>query len=376
MAITFIALAKNVIRKRQVKKRIRKRGLQGFRVKDPLVFFAELEKLSIKYVVLRSPRESETDGDYDILIDVLKYQILSDFFYQHYDQSGIKLDIYSVAGGKKLNYRNFPYYPPLLSRLLIENSVKKGDYYILLPKADLLAYTYHVVYQKSLNSGIPTGFQNLPRPTETTKHLKDIRQKISLSNVIIDEPINIKDLRDYLVREKFSMPYDQLSRWAMDGDELQKELESIERKAIGEPRWGERYIFVYMLRDNIEGSPIEEKILNELKSRMNIIDDIIIAKEDRKSLALQTRGGNWIQLRTGNSTLPYRVVVVHDEKPKPLKTFNPDFPLVDNEHFYIKSQLREIATNEGGAKDSIHGSDNVIEAEYIMQCVDRIREGK
>jgi hypothetical protein len=376
MAITFISAFKNVTRKYQAKKRIRKRGLQGFRVKNPFLFFADLEMASIKYVVLRPPRESDVDGDYDILLDVLKHQALSDLVYRHYDPSGIKLDIYSVAGGRKLNYGKFPYYPPLLSGMLIENSEKKGNYYTLLPKADLLAYTYHVVYQKSLNSGIPTGFQNLPRPTETAKHLKDIRQKISLANVIIDEPINIKGLRDYLAREKFSMPYDQLSRWAMEGDELQKELEATERQSIGEPRWGERYIFVYMLRENIESSPIEEKILNELKSRMKIIDDIIIAKEHRKSLALQTRGGNWIQLRTGDSTLPYRVVVVHDEKPKPIKTFNPDFPLVDNEHFYIKSQLREIATNEGGAKDSIHGSDNVIEAEYIMQCVDRIRDCK
>jgi hypothetical protein len=54
MAIIFISAFKNITRKYRAKKRIRKRGLQGFRVKDPLVFFADLEIASIKYNVIEA----------------------------------------------------------------------------------------------------------------------------------------------------------------------------------------------------------------------------------------------------------------------------------------------------------------------------------
>ncbi len=354
------------------KKRIRKRGLQGFRVQDPVAMFRLFETAAIEYAVLRPPDISDTEGDFDVLIDVRKYKDIVDLLIDCHSPTGTKVDLYSVSGGKKLNYRKFPYYPPRFSSYLISQRQKNGDYYCLAPKADFLAYAFHLVYQKSLASGIETGFKEIETTSSSRKYIEKLTQKISAAGLTLDSPITLKDLVDFLDQHNLSMPYDLLCRWALNGDELQQRLEKEQRRLIGPPRWNDQYIFVFMLRENIEGSNSEKVVINEISKTMPILDDIMIPISARKELGAMTRGGNWIQIGTGKTTNPYRIIVAHDQHPEKPREADADFPLVDNVNFALKEELRNIIVENRDTKDSIHGTDNVIEAEYVMQCVDKV----
>jgi hypothetical protein len=322
-----------------------------------------LEKEKIKYVVLRFydklPKLDREDGDLDILVEDSDVDKVEEFLSKSPGPITVEIKPTSLPVGTGI-----PYYVPHLAQKILQSAVK-GPAGALIPgpKEAFLSFTYHVLYHKGLEAGVPTKIPGLKREIPPSDYVKEISKLAK--NIDLDIPITMEDLEEYLYKEGWRPKLDTLAKIAIENEWVRKRLSENEKKDndIG--------LGVMILKEGVFKANKTDPILNSIADRNGF--KIVKTKrftDDKKYIAEHLRGGVWVdELTKAEDYQPAMAIIVCDlycangakvntadmESGKRIKT--------------LKEQLRKEFGFDKTGMNFIHGTDNTGEAwEYIEVC--------
>jgi len=359
------------------RKKIKKKRTVNFKISDPAEFLARLERHGIDYVVLRWPQEAQDilsgkrfpGADIDILVKTKSWKEIFNLCYDLIStKNAVKIDIYSHQVTKGFQYHGFPYYPFHLANEIFENATKeKYPFYYLEGLVYIKSLAYHLVYHKGEASGIPLDDQGEWATTPKKNYGMLLQQEADSNGVSLPSPLTILRLAQWLKDNQFEMPYDLLMRYPQNAC-LSAIKKSQESSFV--PLSKEQYLFIYMLRSSLENTAYEAQVIELLKKHFVIDREIRVDTETRMKLKRDIRGGNWHDKHQRGETLPYLFLLAHDTNPEALTEPDPAYPLIDNKNFYKKLIIREEIQELLGTKSNcIHGTDNLLEAAYVLSVL-------
>lgn len=169
------------------------------------LFFSSLRQAGVRCVVLRwfeTLPNIEMGEDIDILVQDDDLTVLGDFLDN--TSGSVPCDIYTVGGLPGSQYRSQPYFPARLARSIIAGRLLlDGRYPVPSTPDHFHSLAYHAVYQKGLQSGLPTIHAELS-PMAEPEHdyaevLARLRDELGLDLTITMESLD-KHLADLAYR--------------------------------------------------------------------------------------------------------------------------------------------------------------------------------
>jgi len=361
------------------------------RVPRTVEFLLGLEQEGVLYTVLRWAENIPTDslpdgwskkkidevyGDVDILIDVNNREVLLDIALK-YQGHGVKIEFYSKAGIKGTSFLGFPYYPPIFAARIL-NSRKRLDNGVFCTSGltSLLSFAYHLVYQKALDSGIDSGISGISIKPSNKDYLSEFHRLAAELDLDLGGITTLIQLHEWLISHRWDMPFDLMLRWPKRDTWIEWLTES-KRVALKERANASENTIVYVLREDIEGSQLEKRALELIEDKFSIERILDLSPSERESVARRLRGGNWNEGKLLEALYPYKIVICKDFTPLELK--DPDvrarYPHVDNANCLYKLDIRtELEKISGKKVFGIHASDNGVEAQYMIECVEELAE--
>lgn len=331
-------------------------------------FFSQASQRGLSYVILRwfdQLPDLLPGEDIDLLVaddDIEELRSLTKNL-----PGAIPCDVFSVSGLPGTSFRGMAYYPvPCAEGLLKRAVLYESLYKVPCEKDYFLSLSYHALYHKGLESGIPTSSSHMkpasPPDHEYAQILKEIAKRLSLS-----VEITMETLDEFLEKEGWRPQSDTLRRiskenvWVRETFFKEKQNEElfpglgvfvVRKKAIDEGH-------LTFIRDMIISSGFY--ILYEKK---------LSSREIEEGLRF-VRGGNW-----GRGPFPVSggppeyIFVCHDVLRKaPSSSYLNMFPHLSNERLLIKHDIRKALNKNKIDKEKynpLHSSDNGEEAlEYI-----------
>lgn len=337
----------------------------------PMDFLRFLDGMNINYVALRWHDKIINDKpmkDLDILIadeDISKVsQSLSGLV-------GRKmLHMHSVGGNENIKADTMAYFPPKLSRRILESRQPLTDNGGFRPsdKDYFYSLAYHAVVDKGTLSGLP---ETADEPVDTEnrfyKELAPLKESLGL-----DVALNLDALATFLEEESWLPPADRIAKFAIHNPWLKKRISS--RVSATENIKGDYTVF--LLRDIVREWGILPELRESLKKMgFNIIFEKELTGEALERAAFEIRGGNWTSGAAwpASAGKPFYVILVHD--PKPLKMSRKQMrmqPFVRNARLLEKAKWRE-KVNSRLPKDKranfVHASDNTHETHEYLSVV-------
>ncbi len=376
----MINLFKKAFLYRKYRKKVKQKRTINFKLSDPREFLSRLESNGIEYVVLRWHGEAEAilqgeikpGADIDILVNVDSWkQVFNLAFDLLQKKHGVKFDVYSSLVVKGFQYAGFPYYPRHIADELFAARVKgREGFYRARGLPYIRSLVYHLVYHKGRASGIPldVGQENAFPAKRNYRDL--LRQEALLEGVDIPASLTIRSLFDWLVEQSAEAPYDLLIRYP-EKDKYTREIADWMRTSF----WDESllqgdYLYVFMLRDSLEGSACEGDVIQLVTDQFKSVKQLKLESEDRRFLKRYIRGGNWQDKCLDRETLPYLFLIVRDDAPIPVAEPSRRYPLIDNNNFFKKIKIRDqIQELTGMDSNCIHGTDNLNETAYVLSLL-------
>jgi hypothetical protein len=373
--------------KRYLKKRRRKgRGMKG-KINSPVQFFNDLEKNNIPYVVLRWHDEVPlTKGDIHEFInskndiDILLEQGHENKIVKILASNKGKLDIdlYTDTGRKGYSYLGYPYYPVCMAKEILKTRENFLSFYQPSPYLYAISLIYHIVYHKSLDSGLPSGLDSIPQKRAEDRHntLETINNLLKDSNIaqpLLADELTLNNLYLILKRNNETMPTDLLSRWNKK-DAWLSYLLTTEREPHRELAIEFPQTIVFVLRNDISQEDYRSLCVEYIKSKFEIISEFELSNEQEHALTTRTRGGNWYEHSGKVEIRPNYVLICYDHHPELIDDNDPiksNYPHVTNKNFFIKHKIRDhLNNNFGGEKFiGIHSSDNAIESFDMINTI-------
>ena len=368
--------------KRKWKRKAKKRSTITLRVKSVEEFFSYLEEQNIEYCSLRWPDEvpfgvdlskmsnDEVDklyGDIDLLVGLDNFEKL--FGIYSLNGKGMKVDVYSATGAKGMNLKGVPYYPPNKARDILDNTVLYKGFKALQGIKYIQSLVYHLIYHKALTSGIPTGVDGLESAKNPKKnYLNLLLCEAQTNQVHLPSEVTLLSLHEWLVENKWAVPYDLLPRWPIKC----KFIEYLRERAFAEYKtMAQKYpgFIVFVLRGNLHKFPIAKELEKTLAKKFNLAESASLDKVQKKEAIANLRGGNWLALKGGELVEPYHYLAYYDCNPEPVicDSTKEKFPEIDNNNLLIKHEIRKKIDTEIGIKNAIHSSDNALEAFYMYR---------
>ena len=372
--------------KKKIKKCKKEKKAFSLRVKSPLEFFKDLEKIGLEYVVLRWPEEvknihssdlsrgkdyiDSVYGDVDILLNIKRLDTYFNVFYKHYYKNGIKIEFYSVAGVKGTVYKKLPYYPPSFAELLISNRCrKKYNFYALTGELYLISLVYHLVYHKGLLSGIPVGCSDVKNPCSSEKYINKLLFVAAESSINIPSEITLISLHNWLVKNNRSIPFDLLVRLEYKDEWLRFLQNYLTNQLLGRQEiLSDSFIFI--LREDVRDKSLEKIVLESIGEKFHVVLDQVMSEQQVHDTLHYLRGGNWLEGNNLDPVLPYRWVYCVDESPEIIKDKMIKYPHVTNANFTYKHEIRSRLEEFSNLKIyGIHSNDNDAEAIYMYDVL-------
>jgi len=328
-------------------------------------FFEKLNHRGIKYVLLRwwedFPLFDESE-DMDILVADEDVDLMKDLLVAW--NTGMPCDIYTRSGVKGRSWQGLPYYSITLADALLKSRALYNDM-VYVPSGFyyFASLTYHAVYHKGNNSGLP-GFNY---EGEYPDHpYKDILHKLA-EKYGIKICITAPALSRWLERKKLGPSTDTLGKLIT----IRPELEPLANPLSCDIRGGEVQVFV------LRTKAIEEGMLScffEILSKLGIeeLESIFLEKRKKDICSNKMRGGRWDKgpyLYSGG--FPALIIVAFDFHPSPPNTnLKANYARVTNKRtLTVKQKFRERLMEEKfikGNYNGLHTADNEQEAfEYI-----------
>lgn len=309
--------------------------------------------------------------DIDILIET---QHVKKFDKITYNKIGIfPLDVYSTTGEIETSYANLPYFPLKISEDILLNKVLWNDMFYV-PNADyhLISMVYHVVFHKSLSSGV--GIYEDIKMIENTKRdyisvLKDLFEKSAFS---IDN-ITLTSLFCFLDKLGCLPEYDLLLKLQVLKNDKWLEQIKIKYKARYEADFDKvEGLTVYLLRD-LAVSPSNIKMITEYLDLygFKIIKQDYIKQTDFISVKQKIRGGKWdkgpFDINSGPPRYYFLVFDAFSKKPK--EQYSVLYPNLENEKVIkVKLSLRDkINIKQEETLNGLHSSDDFYESIFYLE---------
>jgi hypothetical protein len=334
----------------------------------PLDFLKFLDNLGVRYVALRWHDKILHDKpmkDLDVLIadeDIRKVGENLDGLV------GRKMvHMHSVSGGEREKVDQMAYFPPKISRHILENRVpltadggfrpSDQDYFLSL--------AYHAVVDKGAASGLP---ETAADPVDTEN--KFYKELTRLKDILgLDVGLNLEALVVYLEECGWLPPSDRLAKFVARNKWLEKRIKN-DLLAKGESIKGDYTVFLF--REIVREWGILPELLADLKKTgFEIVFEKELNAEDQKHISLEVRGGNWSPgpWKTSGGK-PFYAVLVRDPKPKKMSRKQlTQHPFVQNARLLNKGKWRDKVNSRFPKEKQanfVHSSDNTREAlEYI-----------
>jgi hypothetical protein len=349
-------------------------------------FFRQLNEEGVNYVVLRwfdcvpmTPEEEreyeKSEGDLDVLADANDLLKVCRAVAMH--PGKIKMDLYSNCIVLGTDIKRYTYYPSVLSNELLNSRIldEHGVYYRPDDKRYLYSLAYHLVYQKGLATGFPTGFEDLPQENkESDRHDPEGTLRVLADAVgeTLPNDFNLLQLHQLLKKRGWNMPLDLLLRWPRQHVFLEY-LYKYEREKLKKALGSHQNISVYLLREDAIKANATERIIEELRTHYRILDIVDFTPEQKDRVIRRTRGGNWTKRKQTKLFLPEKAVVC-----QALVPFSPmddaavasELQKDTNPDLQFKYGLRKLLAVEfPEASDFVHGSDNDIESMEYIQAI-------
>jgi hypothetical protein len=327
------------------------------------IFFDALNERKIQYVILRwfedlpdwPPKE-----DMDILIHDDAFGKISDLFIRY--PKIIPTDVYSVTANSGWN--NLPYYPPHIAKLILRERVLwKNRYYIPCPEHHFLSLTYHVVFHKAENSGLPLFRDKENFNNDAGRVYIQTLTKLAEQIGIRFRP-NLKDMYILLKDNGWLPPLGTFRKLA----ERSKFLTSLLTEKNQNNQDGE--LIVFTIREWAVRNNWLDFIMEWFEKKRNMFEVIKVKKLDERQQQLasrEIRGGVWGQgpypLSGGK---PSVFIIAYDHNPAPVPNDKKkNFPFIKNGHFFLKNEIRDEINKRllrTRWVNCVHSSDDEIEA--------------
>lgn len=337
----------------------------------PMDFLRFLDGLGVRYVALRWHDKILGDlpmKDLDILIADEDIRKVSENLDARIGRKMVHM--HSVSGGEREKVDQMAYYPPKISRQILENRVPltDGAGYRPSDRDYFLSLAYHAVVDKGAASGLPEN-ESMPADPDN-KFYKELTRLKDLTG--IDVALNLEALVAYLEKAGWLPPADRLAKFVARN----KWLEARIRNTPSPTAHIKGDYTVFLLRDIVKEWGLLEQMKADLrKMGFQIIFEKELAGPARERIALEVRGGNW----TGgaewkvNGGKPWYALLAYD--PKPLKMSRKDLtrhPFVQNARLLNKAKWR-ATVNGRLPKDKranfVHASDNTHEAHEYLSVI-------
>jgi hypothetical protein len=377
-------IRKKLILRKWHKSKKRKRVIH-LKVRNVLDIFKKIEKVGFRYVVLRWPeevpvtpeKENTFSDDIDLLTDVNKSDLptLADIVSR---QSGhIVCDLYSLSGRGGTSYLGMPYYPPVLTELILNNRRRhvKG-FFIPDPINAFYSFAFHVVYHKGILSGIPTGCDIKTEASPKRSYIQRLYELAQETHVTeIEPPYTLLKLHDYLKMQKWNMPYDLLERWPKK-DAWHQYLLDREMNILRP--WADKLpgLLVFFIRKDVMTKEYSNLIIDTLSNKFRILHKEKLSEQQIESVIRSVRGGNWLQGKNLELIRPIIAIICYDFDPVPIEISDyhkkENYPLVKNHNVFTKQQIRMDLNRDTSADRElfgIHGSDNEYEAQHMIRAI-------
>ncbi len=341
-------------------------------------FLKALEREGVDYVVLRNFDFNEANENYtndvDILINSQHIKILDNFLNNTIGL--IPLDAYSVDGETETSYGGLPYYPKNLASKIIESRVKTSDD-IFVPNTYYYAisYIYHLVFHKSLKSGIPIhpeckeeGFvvNNL-----TISYVKSILDSIDVKL----EDITLNSLYNFLSEIKYIPSYDLVIKLKhLQDDSWYKTLEEKNKKDINSKYDYVKGLNVFFLREKAYSIENLNKVKEVIfKYGFNLLAHDIINESIKEKVSSKIRGGKWdVGDYKINAGQPIYYFVTFDQFcSTPKGIFKEKYPNLENRKaLNLKEDIRNLLNkNFSQTMNSMHSSDDFYESIFYLETL-------
>ncbi|WPP52907.1 hypothetical protein [Catalinimonas niigatensis] len=343
---------------------------------DRMEFFDILNKRHIEYVLLRwwdNLPEIPAGEDMDILINDEHRDLIDDLLTYHDNGTGLKCDIYTVAGSRHGSHKSIPYFQSNLAQTLIKTRVLYRGAYVPSPMPYFASLAYHAVFHKGYGSGLP-GFDKTVTDAEHdyTTILTDQANSLGL-----EVKVNARGLYHWLKKQKYAPADDTLSKLV----EIRPELSFLQKNLYSDARGGE--LFVYIVRERLlnDGLLQDFKAFLENKFQFDILDVRVLNAKEKEICRAQIRGGKWDRgpfKYSGGP--PVTLVVGYDYHPCPLDSLTlKKQPRTTNRNAVnAKYNFRERLNNLGlrkGHYNGVHSADNEHDAwAYISLIGNDYRE--
>ncbi len=340
-------------------------------------FFKVLSQKQVKYTILRWFEDLPAiipGEDIDMLVADEDIETIESLVQK---QPGvIPCDIYTVSGLPGTAYKNMAYYPPILARQILEDSITfKKHFRVPKPKIHFYSLAYHAIYHKGQKSGIVLTLNENNENTDSkldqapeheyTKILNYLAQSLGIK---VD--ITLESLDNFLRSINWRPSQDTLARldssniWQKDKPQFSStHNKNLELNGLA----------VFFVRQKALDCHLETKIIDFLiRGGFEIIETKILNSEEVKRVKYQVRGGNWGKgpwPESGGD--PAMVIIAVDLMPsKPSEAELAKQPHLSNGRIAIKNQIRD-AINQLLPKErqcnTIHSSDNELEAWNYLQ---------
>lgn len=364
------------------KRRARKRRRPVVMVGSLPSFFARLEELKVRYIVLRWPdevpleesSEASFEGDLDMMVDSRDFRVFCQAVAEH--PGRVKIDMYSEGIQLGTGYVRLPYYPPMKARELLDNRVfaRDGAFRVPAPRQALLSLCYHLCYHKGLLSGLPTGIAGFEN-TMSNRHdiAGELNRLASLCGESLPVPLTLLGLHEWLLARSWGMPYDLLARWGKK-NEWHDRLQAMQESELVRRRGTLHDLLVFLVREDAREQGAESFIVEQLRSRFTIVDTVDLTAEQQARVMSETRGGDWTRHKSTLMVRPVLAVVCHDPSPQPVPENHPLGKVhvnVRNVNVFFKHELRGLLEEKypGAAANYVHGSDNDLESVAYLLAI-------
>ena len=259
----------------------------------------------------------------------------------------------------------YPYYPPLRAMQLMAGRQRhRRGFYCVTGRDYICSLVYHLVYHKGLASGIPVRMGDPAAANPDQSYVRKLQMEAEREGVALPSAITLESLESWLGENDWQMPYDLLVRWPVQ-DQWIHHLQSEKKRALSLHK-PPPYEFVYLLREDIENTPLEAQAEEMLGKKFEITQSTVIPPALRKAMGSWLRGGTWSEKQYRKIFLPYKFIVCVDHHWVQSAKVSAEFPHVDNENFFFKHEVRKALCASAGRKIyGIHGSDNSVEANYM-----------
>ncbi len=358
----------------------RRKKTVRMKINNVISVFNQFNQNQIRYVVLRwfddvpltAAEEAAYDQDVDMLIDV---QDINQIALIASENSGvIKCDLYSITGAHGTAYKGMPYYPPILAEHILNNRVlHPNGFYVPSPQIHFYSLSYHLVYHKGLESGIPSGCE-MPSDKNPKRPYRALLETFGSDlNIKLKKPYTLLSLHEYLKKENWHMPSDLMERWPKQTS-WHKYLIKYEHKLLDE--WAQKLsnLIIFIVREDAINSRYINTIQSMLKEKFEILRVEYLSEEQKISVARNVRGGNWIEHSKTTFIGPMIAIICFDHHPEGFD--DPErarkYPLVKNKNVFRKHEIRNQLNRDTTLQRkllALHGSDNGYETQHMLQAI-------